>query len=68
MTNYKALQLESGFADFPAFEHYSASLRGVDVIFYDGKRRRITPDYAVTGWGKALRIVDGTFENEAECA
>jgi hypothetical protein len=26
---------------------------------FDGKGHRVTPDYAVTGWCKAFRIVDG---------
>jgi hypothetical protein len=46
----------------------------ISKLFYDGKRHRATTDYAVIGWRKAFRIVDGEHLKtrlnvvEPECA
>jgi hypothetical protein len=59
---------QAGFVAFQAVEHIE-SRRLISKLFFDGKRHRVTPGYAVTGWHKAFRIMDGEhLKKEAECA
>jgi hypothetical protein len=50
----------SKFCTFPGLH--------ISKLFSNGKLHRVAPDYAVTGWRKAFRIVGREhLEDEAEC-